>query len=62
MLSLLAIALSAGLRELLRPVSRHVWPPLMAGAALCLVAALVAADVAALRTVLGFYGRPGLFP
>ena len=61
-LSLLAIALSAGLRELLRPLSRFAWPPAIAGAALCLVAALVAADVAALLTVVGFYGRPGLFP
>jgi hypothetical protein len=58
-LSLLAIAVSAGLRELARPLS---WPPALAGAALCLVVALVAADVAALRTVVAFYGRPGLFP
>ena len=61
-LSLLAIALSAGLRELVRPLSRLAWPPAIAGAALCLVAALVVADVAALLTVVGFYGRPGLFP
>ena len=61
-LSLLAIALSAGLRELLRPLSRLARPPAVAGAALCLVAALVAADVAALLTVIEFYGRPGLFP
>ena len=52
-LSLLAIALSAGLRELLRPLSRLPGPRRSPGALFRLVAALVAADVAALLTVVG---------